>query len=495
MRSEKQKDIENLMFVVKMSGNKMLLAECWDAIYGLLRVAGPASMQACITSTVVEMTEESDNPVDLVDVAEADWVNQNTMLLNVDNNITGVCPHDHNDEVVDGTMKVGLLYYRKFFQSLAEQGYVVNAYDPCVWNKVIRGKQSTICFHVVDCKISHVSAKVNKDTISWLRRDYESIFTDGSGEMKVARGKVHKYLGIKLEFTNVGVVIVTMIDYIDEVIIIKAWDEAVTKFNKRFEREVKRQRIAKAAPEDLFKVNEDAVKRDKDKSKVFHSIVAMILYIVKRARPDAALANAFLTTRVREPDEDDWRKLEHLITYLRSTCELPLVLGATQTGVLHWYVDVSFAVHQDMKGQTGGALTLGRGCPTVQTTKAKCSTHSSTIQELVAVDEMMNDILWTRLFMKEQGIKVTDNILYQDNKSAILLEKNGRASSSKRTKHIEIRYYYVADRIAKGDLSVVWCPTDKMIADYLTKPLQGKMFNRFRNVLMGAVPMSYVAWR
>jgi hypothetical protein len=185
---EKQKDIENLMFVVKMSGNKVLLAECWDAIYGLLRVAGPASMQACITSTVVEMTEESDNPVDLVDVAEADWVNQNTMLLNVGDNITGVCPHDHNDEVVDGTMKVGLLYYRKFSESLAEQGYVVNAYDPCVWNKVIRGKKSTICFHVVDCKISHESAKVNDDTISWLRRDYESIFTDGSGAMKVARG-------------------------------------------------------------------------------------------------------------------------------------------------------------------------------------------------------------------------------------------------------------------------------------------------------------------
>ena len=88
--------------------------------------------------------------------------------------------------------------------------------------------------------------------------------------------------------------------------------------------------------------------------------------------------------------------------------------------MLHWYVDASFAVYQDMRGQTGGALTLGCGCPTVQTTKAKCSTRSSTIQELVAVDEMINDILWTRLFMKEQGINVTDNILYQDNKSAIL---------------------------------------------------------------------------
>ena len=69
------------------------------------------------------------------------------------------------------------------------------------------------------------------------------------------------------------------------------------------------------------------------------------------------------------------------------------------------------------------------------------------------------------------------------------MEKNGQVSSSKRTKHIKIRYYYVADRIAKGDLLVVWFPTDKIIADFLTKPLQGKVFKQFRDMLMGAVPM------
>jgi hypothetical protein len=154
-------------------------------------------------------------------------------------------------------------------------------------------------------------------------------------------------------------------------------------------------------------------------------------------------------------------------------------------------VDASFATHHDMRGHTGGVLTMGRGCPTVQLTKAKCNTCSSTISELVAVDEMMAQILWTRLFIKAQGIEVLDNILYQDNTSAILLEKNGRKSSSKRTKHIEVWYYYVADRIAKGNLTAVWCPTNKMIADFLTKPLQGRMFIQFRDALIGAVPMWY----
>ncbi len=86
-------------------------------------------------------------------------------------------------------------------------------------------------------------------------------------------------------------------------------------------------------------------------------------------------------------------------------------------------MDALFATHQDMRGRTGGALTMGIGSLTVQSTKKKCNTRSSTISELVAVDEMLAQILWTRLFMTAQGIKVLDNILYQDNKSAILLEK------------------------------------------------------------------------
>ena len=91
--------------------------------------------------------------------------------------------------------------------------------------------------------------------------------------------------------------------------------------------------------------------------------------------------------------------------------------------------------------------------------------------------------------MKAQGFKVVDNIVYQDNKSAILLERNGRASSSKRTRHIEIRYYFATDRIAKKDLSIEWCPTSKMLADFMTKPLQGRAFLQLRDMIMGRVPM------
>jgi hypothetical protein len=127
------------------------------------------------------------------------------------------------------------------------------------------------------------------------------------------------------------------------------------------------------------------------------------------------------------------------------------------------------------------------GFPLDKSTKHKLNTRSSTESEIVAVDDLIPQILWVRLFLKAQGFAVSDNILYQDKKSAMLLETNGRASSSKRTRHIEIRYYYIADRVAKGDLRFFWCPTDEMIADFLTKPLQGKAFVNFRDLIMGAV--------
>ena len=136
---------------------------------------------------------------------------------------------------------------------------------------------------------------------------------------------------------------------------------------------------------------------------------------------------------------------------------------------------------------------MGRGFPIVSSTKQKLNTRSSTESELVGVDDMMPSILWTRYFMKEQGYEVTDNVIFQDNKSTMLLECNGKQSSSKRTKHINMRYFFITDRISKGEVRVEWCPTGDMVGDFMTKPLQGSTFKKFRDLIMGALPMREVS--
>ena len=82
------------------------------------------------------------------------------------------------------------------------------------------------------------------------------------------------------------------------------------------------------------------------------------------------------------------------------------------------------------------------------------------------------------------------SVLHQDNKSNILLEKNGKMSSGKCTKHVIICHFVVMDRVSKGKVSIKWHPTKKMVADHATKPVQGTLFKRFRDLIMGVIPLN-----
>jgi hypothetical protein len=176
--------------------------------------------------------------------------------------------------------------------------------------------------------------------------------------------------------------------------------------------------------------------------------------------------------------------------YLYGAKELPLILSTNKNDIVKWYVDGSSGVHPKMKGHTGGGLTLGTGFPFVALTKQKLNTRRSPESELVAVDNCMPAICWTRYFLESQGYVVSENIVYQDNRNAIQLEKNGKASSSKRTKHINIRYFFVTDRIVNNELGVEWCPTGQMIADCMTKPVQGTLFKQFRDHIISVDQVS-----
>ena len=99
-------------------------------------------------------------------------------------------------------------------------------------------------------------------------------------------------------------------------------------------------------------------------------------------------------------------------------------------------------------------------------------------------------ILWARYFIEAQGYTVDQNVLFQDNKSTILLAKNGRWSSSKRTKHIKSRYFFIKDKVDSGEVDIKYVPTDQMWSDILTKPKQGKGFRVDWSDLMN-VPEDY----
>jgi hypothetical protein len=289
--------------------------------------------------------------------------------------------------------------------------------------------------------------------------------------LTIKRGKIHDYLGMTLDYSTPGQAKIIMIDYIQGMI-----DELPADMNGH---------AATPAASHLFDVNnEDPNKLDEDEAIMFHHNVAKLLFLCKRARPDIQTAVSFLCTRVKSPDTDDYKKLTRVMKYLRATIDMPLALEGENMRVIKWWVDASYAVHPDMRSHTGSSMSLGKGSIYSSSTRQKLNTKSSTEAELVGVSDAMSQIIWTRYFMEAQGYEIDENVIGQDNMSTMLLENNGRASSSKRTRHISIRYFFVTDRIKNNEVSVVHCPTGEMVADFFTKPLQGALFRKFRDLVM-----------
>ncbi len=276
---------------------------------------------------------------------------------------------------------------------------------------------------------------------------------------------------MKLDYRNKGEVKIDMTYYVEQML-----EDFPYEFKST-------DKVATPANENLFNVD-DSKLLDSKRKEIFHTFVAKALFLSKRGRPDIQPTVAALCTRVQNPNETDWNKLVKLMKYLNGTRDLVVTLRADNISVVKWCVDAAFAVHPDFRSHTGVTMSLGKGSLVNISKKQKINTKSSTTAELVAVDDAIIMILWTRLFLEAQGYPINKNILYQDNKSAILLEENGKKSSSQHTRHLNIRYFFVTDQVQQGLMTIQYCPTDEMVADFMSKPLQGEKFRLFRKEIM-----------
>jgi hypothetical protein len=102
--------------------------------------------------------------------------------------------------------------------------------------------------------------------------------------------------------------------------------------------------------------------------------------------------------------------------------------------------------------------------------------------EIVGASDGSNNIFYLRNFLIEQGYRMGPAKLYQDNQSTLAILKTGQMS--KRSRHINIRYFYLKDRVDQGELELEYIPTDEMLADLLTKPLQGEKFRMLRDRIL-----------
>ena len=148
------------------------------------------------------------------------------------------------------------------------------------------------------------------------------------------------------------------------------------------------------------------------------------------------------------------------------------------------YADASYGTHSDGKSHTGILICVGGAPVLFKSGKQKLVSRSSTEAELIAADDIVPHLLPICKVIRDLGYSTGIPTLYQDNLSAIHLEENGRNSKG-RSRHINIRYFYVQEQINNQMLKVKHLRTEEMLADFFTKPIEGHQFVKLRDIILG----------
>ena len=198
-----------------------------------------------------------------------------------------------------GMIESTLLWYQLFVTVLLDVDFVLNPYDPCVANKVINNKQCTITWYVDDNLVTHAELHVVKDIVAKIEERLPGL--------TVNKGINHTFIGMDMTFEPNGELKIGLKDYITESI--EAFGEDLGRT------------VTSPAAKWLFEVDTLCRKITPQKSDIFHSVVAKLLWISQQGRPDIATAVSFLCTRVQQPDVEDWKKLRQVLKYLLQTID------------------------------------------------------------------------------------------------------------------------------------------------------------------------------
>lgn len=204
-----------------------------------------------------------------------------------------------------------------------------------------------------------------------------------------------------------------------------------------------------------------------DENKTFYRSCLMKAMYIARSRPDIKFILILLATKMEEPNVADMKQLERVIGYLKKTENLVLTIKPMHMR-LQASADASYAIHHDAKSHTGVVMTLGTSPVKSNSIKQKLVVKSSTEAELVALNSVVEDVIWAKGIMEELGYPQPTVNIFQDNKSCITMANRGTANS-KRSKHINVRYFFLSQHIQDKTIKLVHIGSKMIDSDGLTK--------------------------
>jgi hypothetical protein len=357
-----------------------------------------------------------------------------------------------------GLRQAAKLWFEMLSGTLLRLGYAQAAMDPCLFIKFdANGKRSYIVVHVDDLAHFYDSEHFQAELQSALTADY--------GEPTFQRGDNGVYIGIEYQYNRADrSVRLTMKKYIDKLLA----HFQVTKPS------------ALPAAESFMEVDTGAPKVD---AKKFASKVMSIYYLAARCRKDLLFHITVLAMRISDCNAADEKKVDKLLRYILATRTRGVVLRPRGT-TLHFYVDAAYAIHANARSHSGMYVTLGgddydpssiAGPIFARSVSQKLVTLSSFEAELNAVHQNVMFITLFRSILSDLGFdQAKPSLLMQDNQATILVINRGQEFRG-RSKHIDVRYFYITELIQSGVIKVVYCPTNEMIADGLSKNIHSQV--------------------
>ena len=366
-----------------------------------------------------------------------------------------------------GTVQASSLWQSKWTSVLKGLGYEQCAEDDCVYLKMIEGSMMKIATHVDDSLGTHAKKEVLDNELELIGKQFSGYKTSGYDKFV--------FLGMTIARNANMDVIVTMMDYIKKLCKIHNIEGVSDLPGSR----------------DMFDEDNSALLNEEERAK-YHTAVYQCLYLAKKVvRCDILAYASFLSGRVNNPTEKNKEQVLKLMNYLHATSDRGIVYRGGAPFIPIVYGDAAYMVHDDVRSRGGTIIMLCDGPIEAHSSKQTILTRSSTEAELVNLDESATFAMNLRRLLVSMGENPDPIMIYQDNQAVIALVRNGKPKSM-RTKHISMRYFTVCNHIKDGYIAIMWISTKQMLADILTKPMNGPAFKLIRDIILPRVDAAYL---
>jgi hypothetical protein len=376
--------------------------------------------------------------------------------------IDGLCKPDEVlllSKALYGLKQSGRRWYQLLTKILGEIGLKRCEVDHAVFYRHTSSGTQIISAHVDDLTIAANTPELISEIKEGLKKRLE--ITD--------MGEIHWLLGIEIRRNRDSRTIsLSQRSYIESIISRYNFDDA-------------RPLSMPMDPSIKLSKNDSprtAADMGKMRNKPYREAVGSLMYASTGTRPDITYAVGQICRFGENPGIAHWEAVRRIFCYLKGTKDLWLVLGAAVDKAIVGYTDADGMSNEDRHAISGYVFLVDGGAVSWSSKRQELVTLSTTEAEYVAATHAAKEAVWLRAFISEVFQPINNPLtLYSDNQSAIALTKNDQFHA--RTKHIDIRFHYIRYIVADGKISLIYCPTNDMVADTLTKALPSAKAKHF----------------